>query len=146
MMYSVSLPAVRVNLGVCRRVTRLLAGAALGLTIGYSGLLQAQTLVEELKLPNPRKVITGKPIEAVIEVNADSQSAADKTTSYDNGATTEVRQYRLGSSTFREYRDGKRLRYVEIENDIGSVYVVNHDQVENGEKRSRRSGIRIGRW
>lgn len=107
--------------------------------------VNAQTLIEEVELPKPVVLQSGVPIPEL-------QDAARRAVVTDDAEQSErqhytgVREYQLGTSTIREYRYGEQLMYVEVVNETGSTFVVEHSHPYKSDTRKPRSGVVVTTW
>lgn len=105
----------------------------------------ADTLIEEVEVPNLPTVQTGVPITDTASV---TKRVVDEATSAppDFAENTSVETYQLGPSAVKEYRDRNFLLFAEIDNAAGTTYVVDYRRRGLSVDQKPRSGISVGNW
>ena len=144
-MYFENLHAMKLKFTQLTAATKLRVIFSLLVLALFSFNVSAQTLVDEVDVPIPLTMQSGVPIpdldEAVsraimldsFRYSADAQPAS-------------TRQYILGASIVREYRDGGRLTRVEIINPTGSIFVVDQSRLISKDGEKHRSGVLLTSW
>ena len=105
----------------------------------------AQTLVEDVELPAPVILQSGVPIPELEDAARQAIVSNDDDQS-DRQHYTGLREYQLGTTTIKEYRYGEQLMSVEVINETGSTYIVEHNHASKSDERKPRSGVVVSTW
>ncbi len=116
--------------------------AALAMLLGASVAL-ADTLAETIAVENKSAVITGEVIETS---DSESVQASASELEVESPKGLQVREYRRGEHTIREYRSGGRLMHVEMRKDGQPAFVFDHTKQDKNPDRRPRSGVIISNW
>ncbi len=125
-------------------LTRCMVLSIVLVTLSLSKV-SAQTLIEEVELPEPVLLQSGVPIP-------DLEDAARRAINTDNAEQSQshfnygVKEYQLGTTTIKEYRDDSHLMYLEAISETGSTYVWDSSHAREPESRKSRSGIIVSTW
>lgn len=105
----------------------------------------AQTLIEDVELPKPVILQSGVPIPSLDEA-AKQAIVIDSNQPAQPHQAADIREYQLGTSTVKEYRNGDQLLYVEVINEAGSTYVVDYRTPNESRDRKPRAGVIVSTW
>ncbi len=103
----------------------------------------ADTLAETIPVKNKSAVITGVVIDTSDSEPAQASGSELEIESVDG---LQIREYRQGEHTIREYRSGGRLMHVEMHKAGQPAFVFDHTKQDRNPDRRPRSGIIISNW
>ena len=107
--------------------------------------VSAQTLVEEVELPNSVVLQSGVPIPELGEA-VQRAIVIDSEVQSEQLPKPGIKEYRLGTKTVREYHVGKQLQHVEIIDASGAIYIVDHNRLSTSTESNSRSGVLVSTW
>ncbi len=105
----------------------------------------SQAIVDEVELPKAVILQSGVPIPNLKDA-ARQAITSDSARQSEQQTDAQLREYRLGANTIREYRVGRHLQHIEVISDSGLTYIVENDRPHRVEERRPSSGIKISGW